>query len=191
VGSAVYPSANYLVLHDLAQYGFDAILGADAFAHARITLDFPKREVRLEPSASPLDGMPITFENFVPVISVGLNDLDVPLQIDSGDDGTIDLSDDYYQRHPSLFKPSGTTSVSGIGGTADAVTGTISTVRFAGFELEQQHIVATKKLPFNGHIGSGLLQHFAVTFDYQQGLASFAARPGDAGLKPVAAKTGS
>jgi hypothetical protein len=188
VGSATYPSAKYVVLHDLARYGCDVILGADAFAHASVTLDFARREVRLAASAAPLEATPITFDGFVPVVPVGLDDQDVPLQIDTGDDGAVDLSGDYYGRHPELFTANASTSVSGIGGSAGAVSGTISRVRFAGFELERQPIVATKGLSFDGHIGSGLLQHFIVTFDYQDGLAGFVPRPDDVSVKPAGAR---
>jgi len=190
VGSATYPSAKYVVLHDLARYGYDVILGADAFAHARVTLDFARREVRLDPSAAPRGGQSIAFDGFVPVMAVGLDDLDALLQLDTGDDAAVDLSGDYYGRHPELFTATGAASVSGLGGSAEATSGTISRVRFAGFELERQPIVATKGLSFDGHIGSGLLQHFVVTFDYQDGLASFVPRPGDVSVKPASAGNG-
>jgi hypothetical protein len=187
IGSAVFPSADYVVLHDLAQYGYDAILGADFFAHAHVTLDFGTGEVHIAPSGDVAGGAPIAFENFVPVISVGLNELEVPLQIDTGADGTVDLSGDYYAAHPALFKAGPTISVRGIGGSGDAVSGTISSVRLDGFELDRQRIVATKKLPLNGHVGSGLLQHFVVTFDYDHGLLGLVPRSGDSSVKTAAA----
>jgi hypothetical protein len=187
VGTATYPAANYVVLHDLSQYGCDIILGADAFAHARITLDYGKKEVRIAPSGPAGSGTPLAFQDFVPVVSVGLDGTDVPLQIDTGDDSAVDLAYDYYEHHQSLFKPSGTTVVNGIGGSSDGVAGTISDVRMAGFDVTHQRIAATKKISFNGHIGSGILDHFVVTIDYSGGTIEFVPRAGDTSVKPAAA----
>ena len=188
VGGAVYPAANYVVLHDLAQYGCDAILGADVFAHARITLDFGKREVQIAPSGGSDDsGIALTYENFVPVVPVSLGGATVPLQIDTGDDGTIDLAYDYYEAHQSLFTPSGETAVNGIGGNSEGVSGTIPHVRIAAFDVARQRIGATKKISYNGHVGTGLLDHFVVTFDYRRGLLELVPRAGDASVTSAAA----
>jgi hypothetical protein len=188
VGGAVYPGANYVVLHDLAQYGCDAILGADVFAHARITLDFGKREVHIAPSAgNDGSGIALTFENFVPVVPIGLGDSTVPLQIDTGDDGTIDLDYEYYEAHQSLFKPSGATAVNGIGGNSEGVAGTIPRVRIASFDVAQEQIGATKKISYNGHVGTGLLDHFVVTLDYRRALLELVPRPGDRSVTSAAA----
>jgi hypothetical protein len=175
-------------LHDLAQYGCDAILGADVFAHARITLDFGKREVQIAPSGGSDDsGIALTFENFVPVVPVSLGGATVPLQIDTGDDGTIDLAYDYYEAHQSLFTPSGETAVNGIGGNSEGVSGTIPHVRIAAFDVARQRIGATKKISYNGHVGTGLLDHFVVTFDYRRGLLELVPRAGDASVTSAAA----
>lgn len=188
VGGAVYPAANYVVLHDLAQYGCDAILGADVFAHARITLDFGKREVHIAPSGGSDDsGIALTFANFVPVVSVNLGDATVPLQIDTGDDGTIDLAYEYYEAHQSLFKPNGATAVHGIGGNSEGVAGTIPHVRIASFDVAGERIGATKKISYNGHVGTGLLDHFVVTFDYRRSLLDLVPRAGDRSVTNTAA----
>jgi hypothetical protein len=183
----VYPAANYVVLHDLSQYGYDMILGADAFAHARITLDYGKHEVRIGPSGSAAAGTPLGFEDFVPVLPVNLDGTAVSLQIDTGDDNAIDLAYDYYEHHQSIFKPSASTVVNGIGGSSDGVAGTISDVRIGAFDLGRQRIAATKKISYNGHVGSGLLDHFVVTLDYNEGTVELSPRTGDAAVKPVAA----
>ena len=168
VGGAVYPAANYVVLHDLAQYGCDAILGADVFAHARITLDFGKREVHIAPSG-------------------GSDDSGIALQIDTGDDGTIDLAYEYYEAHQSLFKPNGATAVHGIGGNSEGVAGTIPHVRIASFDVAGERIGATKKISYNGHVGTGLLDHFVVTFDYRRSLLDLVPRAGDRSVTNTAA----
>jgi len=184
VGSAVYPPANYVVLHDVSQYGYDAILGADLFGHARVTLDYGRGLVLIAPSGMK-SGVPLAFEDFVPVISVRLADLEVPLQIDTGDDGTVDLAYDYYEAHQALFKATGTTLVNGIGGDSEGVSGMIEGIRIAGFEVAHQRVGATKKISFNGHVGSGLLAHFVVTLDYRSGLLELVPQSGDASVAPA------
>ncbi len=186
VGNARYPGAEYVVLHDLRQYGYDVVLGADAFAHARITIDYPKREVTIAPTGpnatvAPSDAVALSFENFIPIASVRIGEQNAPLAIDTGDESTINLAYDYYAAHPGIFKPSGTTPVSGIGGTSSEITGDVARVRFGDYDVMQPKIGATKSLAATGkgHLGSGFLRHFAVTFDYGRSRLELAAQPGD------------
>ena len=65
VGDATYPGANYVVLHDLHQYGYDVVLGTDAFAHARISIDYGARTVSFAPSGTGNEG-DLSFQNFIP-----------------------------------------------------------------------------------------------------------------------------
>ena len=190
VGGATYPAATYVVLHDVRQYGYDVVLGADAFAHARVTIDYGAREVAFAAAggdAGPATALPMTFENFIPVVDVGLDATTVALAIDTGDAGTINLSYDYYERHPSLFATTGHENVAGIGGTSEEVTGDIGTIRVGRFELERQHVGATKKLAATaaGHIGAAILRHFTVTFDYAARRVELEPRPGDAAVRTV------
>jgi len=192
IGNATYPGAEYVVLHDLRPYGYDVVLGADAFARARVTIDYPKHTVTIAPSGpsglvAPSNAVAISFENFVPITPVRLGEQSAPLAIDTGDESTINLAYDYYAAHPGIFKPSGSTPVSGIGGTSDEITGEIARVRFGDYDVVHPKIGATKSLAATGkgHLGSGFLHHFAVTFDYGRSRLELTAMPGDTNVRAV------
>lgn len=187
VGAATYPAAQYVVLHDLHQYGYDVVLGTDVFARARITLDYGRRSVSFAPESAGAasGGIPVGFENFIPILPLRIGDQAVPLAIDTGDESTINLAYDYYEAHPTLFKPSGSVAVAGIGGASDELTGELAQVRLGGYEVVRPRIGATKRLPATarGHIGSGLLRHFTITFDYGRSRLELTPRAGDAAVR--------
>lgn len=189
VGQATYPAANYVVLHDLHQYGYDVVLGTDAFARTRITIDYGKRTVAFatESVGAPTGGIAFGFENFIPILPVRIGDQTVMLALDTGDESTLNLAYDYYEAHPTLFKSNGSVGVRGIGGTSDEVVGELSDVRLGTFDILRPRIGATKRLPATarGHIGSGLLRHFEVTFDYGRGRLELKARARDPNVRSV------
>ena len=129
VGTATYPSANYVVLHDLHQYGYDVVLGTDAFAHTRVTIDYGAKTVTLAPSGTESEG-DLTFQNFIPVAPIRLDDVTLHLAVDTGDESAINLSYDTYEQHQSLFKVTGSAPVSGIGGASEEVTGDLKAAHF-------------------------------------------------------------
>ena len=192
VGAATYPSAGYVVLHDLHRYGYDVVLGADAFAHARITIDAGRRSVviastSLASANVPPHAVAIAFERFVPTTNVRVGDVAATLALDTGDESAVNLADAFYRLHPGIFTPSGTSSVSGIGGASNEITGTLARLRLGDFEIERPPIGATKHLPAtgDGHLGSGLLRHFTTTFDYGRGRIELIARPGDGAVREL------
>lgn len=190
VGEATYPSARYVILHDLHRYGYDVVLGTDAFARARITIDYAGRRVAFAPLTSPgaSDAIPIVFENFIPVLSIAIGDAVVPLAIDTGDESSINLTNEYYEAHPTIFTPNGSVPVAGIGGTSDEITGEVARVRIGGFEIERARIGATKRAGAmgRGHVGSGFLRHFSVTFDYAHGRIELVPRAHDSSVHAAA-----
>lgn len=183
VGPATYPSALYIVLHDLRRYGYDVVLGADAFAHARITIGYAKHDVAFaaESTTARTGALPIGFENFIPVLSARIGEESVPLAVDTGDESAINLAYDYYELHPTIFKPSGSVPVSGIGGASEEVTGEVSHVRVGDFDVTRSRIGATKGsiATARGHIGGGFLRHFDVTFDYGRARIELVPHSGD------------
>jgi hypothetical protein len=170
-------------LHDIHAYGYDIVLGADALAHARITVDYPRKAVTVAPAGDAADRHPLalTFEHLIPIVDVRLADLNVRLMIDTGDDSAINLADDYYAQHRTLFKPTGKIRVGGAGGTVEQLTGEISGVGISDFTLQHQKIGAQPQPARvgDGHLGSGLLAHFSVTFDYARGRIDLEPRSGD------------
>jgi hypothetical protein len=185
LGGATYPPAYYAILHDMHAYGYDLVVGADVFTHARVTFDFAARTVALSDAApSAAEGLSLEFENFVPVARIGLGDRDTRLAIDTGDESTLNLSYDYYERFPNLFHPTSSASVSGIGGASTEVLGQIDAVRVGRYVVAHQAIGATKGMhpTADGHAGSGLLSHFIATFDYEAARLELTPRPGDAAV---------
>jgi hypothetical protein len=183
VGTASYPPAYYAVLHDMHAYGYDIVLGTDAFAHARITLDYPAHRVAIEPEAAQAaaGGVPIEFEGFLPVVPVELGATAARLTIDTGDESAVNLSREFYRLHPQIFTPNASSEVAGIGGQGEELLGTIARVDLGGFALLKQPIGTTNRsLPTaQGHLGSGALRHFVVTFDYAHHNLSLRPRDGD------------
>jgi hypothetical protein len=157
-----YPGATYVVLHDLQQNGYDVLLGADVFARARITIDFGKSEVTFAPPAAGASGgLPIGFEDFVPIVATSLNGKSVSVAVDTGAAGTIGLGSDFSDRHPEFPKGS-------------------ATVRLGAYEIEGAALDAAEKMPYDGRIGGALLSHFTVTFDYGRSTMSLSPRANDA-----------
>jgi len=159
VGNAVFGTANYLVLNDIHQYGYDVVLGADVLANTNVVIDYSRREVffsfGFEPDGASI--VPISFQNFVPVVPVRLGSTLVPLAVDTGDDSGINLSYDYYQSHSDLFSATQERDVSGVGGTSEELIGEIPHVQLGSFSVENQRIGATRKLKAtaDGHLGGG------------------------------------
>lgn len=191
IGAGItYPSAYYVLLHDIHGFGFDLVLGTDVFARARLTIDYPMREVTFAPESSdPLEHpLPLAFQSVVPLVSVNLGGDSVPMLLDTGDQSTINLASWYYEAHPTLFKATTKMNVSGVGGSAEQLIGEIPSVTLGDFLVAHQRIGATKK-PFatgDGHVGSGFFAHFRVTFDYAHGRIGLSPRSGDEAvtLKP-------
>lgn len=169
VGNATYPEAYYVVLSDLRRYGYDVVLGADVLASTGVEFDWGAHVMRLgDFTARPLITVPLAFQNFVPVINVGLGDLDAPLAVDTGDESNINLAYDFYAKHPGLFSVTQRRFVSGIGGSSVEMIGEIPTVRVGDYRTGPQRIGTTQTLRGTayGHLGAGFLQQFIVQLDY-------------------------
>ncbi len=190
IGSVAFPPAKFAVLHDIHQYGYDLVLGADVFAHVRVAIDYAKQEVRFSPESdepAPPNAVQLDFEDFVPVAHVWLGATPAALALDTGDDASVDLSGDFYARNTSLFSPTSTVPIAGIGGNSTELVGTIPSVTLVGFEVTRQKIGAIKGLVAtgDGHLGSGFLAHFIATFDYGHARVELVPRGGDTAVSSV------
>ena len=130
VGSATFPPALYLVLHDIHEHGIDLVIGADVLANVQLQIDYASKTVRLSPPGAAIPGasVPLAFDRLLPFVAVRLGALDTSLAVDTGDASTIDLSLPFYDSHPELFAPAGAAGVSGVGGSSTQVTGRIADV---------------------------------------------------------------
>ncbi|HTZ56333.1 MAG TPA: hypothetical protein VMB20_14900 [Candidatus Acidoferrum sp.] len=176
IGSMTFPSANYVVLHDIDRLGYQVVVGADLLAATTVDLDNAAHRVVFG-GAVPRDGytVPLAFDNFVPSVDVLLGTLPSQLTLDTGDESSINLAFDFYQEHHELFQPTRESTVSGVGGSSVELQGTIPLVQLGGYSIEKSDIGATPSLPKAefGHIGAGLLAHFNVTIDYAAGMLHF------------------
>ncbi|MBC5829515.1 MAG: aspartyl protease family protein [Candidatus Eremiobacteraeota bacterium] len=186
VGNALFGEANYLVLNDIHQYGYDVVLGADILANTNVVVDYSRREVAFAFNfdSKGVSLVPMSFENFVPVVPVKLGSTLVPLAVDTGDESGINLSYDYYKLHSNLFSATEARDVSGVGGTSEELIGEIPHVQLGSFSVENQRIGATRKLKATaeGHLGGGFLAHFRVIFDYAKSRLGLVARSNDSAV---------
>ncbi len=187
VGGVIFPTANYVVLHDIHRFRYDAILGADVFARSTVAIDYGARSVQFnEDAAGPTTSIvPLSFFNFVPVVPVRLGSTLAALAVDTGDESTINLSYDYYSAHPELFSATATQTVSGVGGSGEELIGEIAQVQVGDFRVEAQQIGATKSLhaTAQGHLGGGFLSHFRVILEYAKERLGLSPRSGDPAVK--------
>ncbi|HEY9180790.1 MAG TPA: retropepsin-like aspartic protease [Candidatus Baltobacteraceae bacterium] len=170
LGNVTFGDADYVVLSDIHQYGYDLVVGADVLASMPVTIDTAKHAIFFGAQTAVADSteVPLAFQNFVPVVSVTLGALPTDLAVDTGDQSNINLAFRYYQEHPNLFHPTKSVVVSGVGTRSEELIGEISSVRIGGLTAENQEIGTTKALKgtANGHLGAGFLSKYRITLDY-------------------------
>jgi hypothetical protein len=148
------------------------VLGADFLAATGVEIDGATHLIRLgAPVAPDAITIPLSFQNFVPVVSVGLGVLDAQLAVDTGDESNINLAYDFYARHPGLFNATQRRQVSGIGGSSVEMIGEIPQVTIGEYHTGPESIGTTETLQGTafGHLGAAFLQQFIVQFDYAAG----------------------
>lgn len=169
VGNATFPQAYYVVLNDISRYGYDAVLGADFLGATGLAIDSTAHTIRLGAGVPPnAIAIPLSFENFVPVVNVHLGSVDAKLAVDTGDESNINLAYDFYSKHPTLFAVTEHRLVSGIGGSSTELIGSIPQVTIGAYRTGPQRIGTTRTLQGTafGHLGAAFLQQFVVQFDY-------------------------
>jgi hypothetical protein len=172
VGSLSYPEAYYVVLNDLRRYGYDVVLGTDFFGTANVEIDLASHLVRVGAAPDPhAIVLPLSFEHAIPVVHVGLGALETDLAVDTGDESNINLSYDFYAKHPGLFTVTSRRFVSGIGGSSVEMIGEIPAVTIGGYRTGPQRIGTTWTLhaTASGHLGAAFWQQFLISFDYADG----------------------
>jgi hypothetical protein len=172
VGNATFPDAYYVVLNDVKRYGYDVVLGADFVASSGLTIDAQAHRITLgtEVPANSIS-VPLSFENFVPVVNVRLGAIDARLAVDTGDESNINLSYVFYSKHPTMFSITERRLVGGIGGTSVELIGNIPQVSIGPYQAGRQTIGTTQSLHGTalGHLGAAFLRQFTVQFDYDAG----------------------
>lgn len=169
IGNASFPEGYYLVLNDIHTYGYDVVIGTDVLAATNVQIDGNARTIRFGavPASAPIT-VPISFENFVPVVKVRLGNVDTRLLVDTGDESNINLAYDFYSKHPSLFTITAQRTVRGIGASSVEMLGSIPQVTVGTYTTGPQTIGTTQTLVGTafGHLGAAFLQQFDVDLDY-------------------------
>lgn len=169
LGNATYSDAYYAVLTDLRRYGYDVVLGADILAGTVVEIDGTTHVIRL---GTPIErsqiAVPLSFENFVPVVSVELGAIEATLAVDTGDESNINLDYEFYTKHSGLFDVTQRRLVSGIGGSSVELIGEIPQVTIGDYRTGPQRIGTTQTLHGTafGHLGAAFLQQFIVQLNY-------------------------
>jgi hypothetical protein len=173
IGNATYPASYYLVLNDIRKYGYDVVVGADVLGTTQIEIDAAAHALTLD-ATPPAGGInvPLTFQNFVPVVNVTLGTVDAQLAVDTGDESTINLGADFYSKHTGLFEVTDRRGVGGVGGVSLELIGQIPDVSIGTYRTGPQAIGATQTLhgTASGHLGAGFLSQFKVLLDYAGGV---------------------
>ncbi len=177
LGGATYPSARYVVLRRLQAAGADVALGADLFARTVVTIDYPARRLTLAAATTEATGLPITFENFLPIIGTGVGTEAFPVAIDTGDDGGIVLPRGLYDRHRALIARA---AVRG-----REVAGVALRVRLGSYLVASAPATATAALGVasRARLGSAVLAHFRATFDYARERMILSPAPGTSDVR--------
>jgi hypothetical protein len=173
IGNATFPPAYYVVLKDIRAYGYDVVVGADVLGTTQVEIDAATHALTFGAKSAPGGfSVPITFQNFVPVVNVGLGTLDAQLAVDTGDESNINLGYDFYSKHTDLFAVTGKRTVGGVGGEGFELTGHIPEVTIGDYRTGTQAIGATPTLhgTASGHLGAGFLSQFKVLLDYGGGV---------------------
>ena len=180
VGNATYPEAYYVVLNDISRYGYDVVLGADFLGSANVEIDAAEHVVRLAaPVATDAFTIPLSFENFVPVVDVHLGSVDARLAVDTGDESNINLAYGFYTKHSTLFSVTERRLVAGVGGQSVELIGDIPQVTIGDYHTGPQKIGTTQTLQGTafGHLGAAFLRQFVVQFDYAAGELHLTPKP--------------
>ncbi|MGA8534400.1 MAG: retropepsin-like aspartic protease [Candidatus Tumulicola sp.] len=180
VGAATFPDAYYVVLNDISRYGYDVVLGADFLGPAGLEIDASTHTVQLGAAATAGSiTVPLSFENFVPVVKVHLGTVDTQLAVDTGDESNINLAYDFYTKHSTLFTVTEKRLVSGVGGASVELIGNIPQVTIGDYRTGPQRIGTTQTLQGTafGHLGAAFLQQFIVQFDYAAGELHLTPKP--------------
>ena len=171
LGSMRLGPALFAILPDVGGFGADVLVGNDAIARAVVRVDPQHRTIAFDPPGTPIEGthVPLTFDGFTPSVPIRLGGTPESLVLDTGDNASIDLSDDFARTHPGLLTSKQRGNVVGVGGVGTRAIGRVGQVEFAGVALSNVLADVTKsaRSPAS-RVGSVFLSRFAFDLDYTE-----------------------
>jgi hypothetical protein len=171
LGSMRLGPALFAILPDVGGFGADVLIGNDAIARAVVRVDPLHHTIAFDPPGTPIEGtrVALTFDGFTPSVPIRLTTSAESLILDTGDNASIDLSDDFARTHPGLITSKQRGNIVGVGGVGTRSIGRIGQVEFAGMTLTDVLADVTKspKSPAS-RVGSVFLSRFAFDLDYTE-----------------------
>lgn len=151
----------------------DGLLGFPLFADHRLTLDYPRRRLRLAPVATEQEPAPgaLTFNDDlrVPFVPVQLGNESFVVLLDSGSNGALNLNPTglhpRFAVQPRLGPP-----VASLSGDRAPLVGRLADDLRLGSHALQRPVVDLT--PNVSSLGGGVLRQFAVTFDQRRNLVT-------------------
>ena len=168
------------VVYDLAALSahlgvrIDGVLGFPLFREVRLTLDYPGRRVRLQPSTTSAltPGIVIGFDDArnIPLIHVKIGDRSVTALIDSGSDALFSLNPVGVEPRFVVPPRTGVTVGTIAGDRTQQIARIGETLAIGDYLFPQPIVDLSDEL---SAIGGGILKHFAVTFDQEHNRVTF------------------
>ncbi len=157
----------------------DGVLGFTLFGNARLTLDYPRRQVVMSTldDDQPLRGcvLPVTIHNDVPYVQLSLGSRSLVTLIDTGSDGSLNL-DPAGLDLEFVSPPRPGTLIGTLHGNHQQIVGRLrNTLTIGDHQLIEPIADLSGQLT---SIGGEILQNFQVTFDQSTNRVAFY-RPGD------------
>jgi len=171
LGSMRLGPALFAILPDVGGFGADVVVGTDAIARAIVHVNPQHRTIAFDPPGTPIEGtrIALTFDGFAPSVPIRLEATAENLVLDTGDNASIDLSDDFARTHPDILTSKQRGHVIGVAGVGTRSIGRIGHVEFAGVSLSNVLADVTKG-PHSpaSRVGSAFLLRFAFDLDYTE-----------------------
>jgi predicted aspartyl protease len=159
------------VLPDTGGSKADILVGADLLARCVVRVDPARGTIAFDPPGSPAGGtaLPLAFEGFSPRVPIAMDGEETSLVLDTGDNASIDLAEDFARAHPGLIPAQQNGNVAGVAGRSTRALGQIARVDFAGFSFKNVpgDVTHGATAPAS-RIGSAFLSRFVFDLDYTE-----------------------
>ena len=161
----------FAVIPRFEALAFDAILGNDALAGMRITIDRAHHRVRFETSGAPASGtvLPLHFASGLPYVDGTLGGRTETLLFDTGDSALVSVGYDRFRRGGLRAAGPANASVraEGIAGSTDAFPA-VGSAQIGGLDFGEI-AVRVNRTQAGGHVGAALALRCALTIDEPAG----------------------
>lgn len=170
-------------VHDLpGDFGqqVDGVLGFDLFKDYLLTIDYPDGTISVAPGrlySNDRGTLAMMTPFGIPQIGGTIAGESIIIDIDSGSSGGFGLISDYESKLKFVGDPKPVGQATGAGGTVPVDAGTVNGDLAFGDQTLHDPEVSFLPLPGVANMGYRVLSNYAITFDQQNGLVQFIAKP--------------